>query len=155
MRALVSGIPLGCPLSCGRSPPPTLLGRSGRVMSCASMPFGLDCQTRWAPHMNRTTIALVVAKAVLGASLALGLRSRPARDSPRRRRQAYAREAGDDNCDGIVMEDESGWRCDRMGNFICGPLAFDAGADVGGHDSDRPHPSAGSNPVTLQTAVVD
>ncbi|QDK03166.1 hypothetical protein SEA_SYDNAT_86 [Mycobacterium phage SydNat] len=27
---------------------------------------------------------------------------------------------GDDNGDGIVMEDESGWDCRTMGNLICG-----------------------------------
>lgn len=27
---------------------------------------------------------------------------------------------GDDNGDGIVMEDESGWECRTMGNRICG-----------------------------------
>lgn len=30
--------------------------------------------------------------------------------------------AGDDNRDGIVMEDESGWDCTTMGNLVCGPL---------------------------------
>lgn len=27
---------------------------------------------------------------------------------------------GDDNHDGIVMEDETGWDCATMGNMICG-----------------------------------
>ncbi|AFM54986.1 hypothetical protein FGG51_gp006 [Mycobacterium phage Astro] len=30
---------------------------------------------------------------------------------------------GDDNGDGYVMEDESGWDCATMGNLICGPKA--------------------------------
>lgn len=29
-------------------------------------------------------------------------------------------ELGDDNRDGIVMEDESGWDCRTMGNRVCG-----------------------------------
>lgn len=29
--------------------------------------------------------------------------------------------SGDDNGDGRVDEDESGWDCLRMGNLICGP----------------------------------
>ena len=33
----------------------------------------------------------------------------------------YAYEVGDDNADGVVMEDESGWSCVDMGNKVCGP----------------------------------
>ncbi|AEV52142.1 hypothetical protein [Rhodococcus phage RGL3] len=29
---------------------------------------------------------------------------------------------GDDNGDGIIDEDESGWECEVMGNRICGPV---------------------------------
>lgn len=29
--------------------------------------------------------------------------------------------AGDDNADGIITEDESGWDCTTMGNGVCGP----------------------------------
>ncbi|MFF4543691.1 hypothetical protein ACFY1J_05500 [Streptomyces sp. NPDC001406] len=32
---------------------------------------------------------------------------------------------GDDNRDGRIEEDESGWNCHRMGNRVCGPQ-FDA-----------------------------
>lgn len=28
--------------------------------------------------------------------------------------------AGDDNGDGVILEDESGWDCTTMGNLICG-----------------------------------
>ncbi|MDV3125724.1 hypothetical protein M1247_12425 [Mycobacterium sp. 21AC1] len=35
----------------------------------------------------------------------------------------YAVEVGDDNGDGIIMEDESGWVCSEMGNLRCGPVA--------------------------------
>lgn len=34
---------------------------------------------------------------------------------------AYAWEMGDDNADGVIMEDESGWDCTTMGNLVCGP----------------------------------
>ena len=30
-------------------------------------------------------------------------------------------EVGDDNADGIITEDESGWSCVDMGNKVCGP----------------------------------
>jgi hypothetical protein len=30
---------------------------------------------------------------------------------------------GDDNGDGVIMEDESGWNCATMGNLVCGPEA--------------------------------
>ncbi len=33
----------------------------------------------------------------------------------------YAHEVGDDNQNGIVEEDESGWSCADMGNRVCGP----------------------------------
>ncbi|WLP91452.1 hypothetical protein [Gordonia sp. NB41Y] len=29
---------------------------------------------------------------------------------------------GDDNGDGVIDEDESGWDCTTMGNLICGPV---------------------------------
>ncbi|MBM4616418.1 hypothetical protein GS534_24545 [Rhodococcus hoagii] len=32
--------------------------------------------------------------------------------------------AGDDNSDGIIDEDESGWNCETMGNRICGPADY-------------------------------
>ncbi len=34
---------------------------------------------------------------------------------------AYAFEVGDDNADGVIDEDESGWDCTTMGNLVCGP----------------------------------
>ena len=42
----------------------------------------------------------------------------------------YAREVGDDNADGVIMEDESGWDCATMGNMICGPGAVDSAGDL-------------------------
>lgn len=32
---------------------------------------------------------------------------------------------GDDNGDGFIDEDESGWDCATMGNRICGPVALE------------------------------
>lgn len=50
----------------------------------------------------------------------------------------YAWEVGDDNADGVISEDESGWDCATMGNGICGPsidpAAWDLGAYVGGYN---------------------
>lgn len=55
----------------------------------------------------------------------------------------YAFEVGDDNGDGIIAEDESGWCPATMGNksgsvpdppFDCPSLAYDAGAYVGGYN---------------------
>ncbi|QDP45388.1 hypothetical protein SEA_SOILDRAGON_90 [Mycobacterium phage SoilDragon] len=41
---------------------------------------------------------------------------------------------GDDNGDGIVMEDESGWDCRAMSNLICGP-ANDQGVAAGRYEA--------------------
>lgn len=72
--------------------------------------------------MIRTrAIALVAAKAALGASLALGF-AHPAhaQEGWRSGEDVYALEVGDDNADGVIEEDESGWDCTTMGNLICG-----------------------------------
>lgn len=37
----------------------------------------------------------------------------------------YMVELGDDNRDGVIDEDESGWDCATMGNQICGPIVED------------------------------
>ncbi|WP_288337074.1 hypothetical protein [uncultured Gordonia sp.] len=34
---------------------------------------------------------------------------------------------GDDNGDGIIDEDESGWDCATMGNQVCGPILDSVG----------------------------
>ena len=61
--------------------------------------------------MNHT-ITLVAAKVALGATLALGFLAAPpgpaAHADTLGHYDAYAAEVGDDNGDGIVMEDESG-----------------------------------------------
>ena len=99
---------------------------------------------------TRNAIALTLATPALGLTLALGLELSPAvhahHDDTISAQEgiwpcttdAYARELGDDDCDGIIREDESGWDCQIMGNGICGPdavidaAAFDRGAYVGG-----------------------
>jgi hypothetical protein len=73
--------------------------------------------------MNRT-IALVVATATLGAGLALGFLAAPhgtAHADTVTGYDAHAFEVGDDNADGRIDEDESGWDCATMGNGVCGP----------------------------------
>jgi hypothetical protein len=73
--------------------------------------------------MNRS-IALVVVKAALGAGLALGFASAPhgtAHTDTVVGYDAYTAEVGDDNGDGAVSEDESGWSCVDDGNRVCGP----------------------------------
>ena len=37
------------------------------------------------------------------------------------RSPGYSWGPGDDNCDGVIMEDEAGWDCRTMGNNVCGP----------------------------------
>ena len=71
-------------------------------------------------------LALLLAKGVLGTGLVGRPRGHTARHSSRRTRRgvdAYAYKVGDDNADGIVMEDESGFDCRVMGNLRCGPGA--------------------------------
>lgn len=34
----------------------------------------------------------------------------------------FCGDPGDDNGDGFIEEDESGWDCRTMGNHICGPV---------------------------------
>lgn len=65
---------------------------------------------------------LIAAKTVIGASLALGFAAMPhAVAHPLVGYDAYAQEVGDDNADGHLAEDESGWDCRTMGNRIWGP----------------------------------
>jgi hypothetical protein len=74
--------------------------------------------------MNRT-ITLVIAKAVLGAGLVLGFAAAPqgtAHAAPAGT-DVYAYEVGDDNENGVIEEEESGFDCRVMGNRICGPGA--------------------------------
>ena len=67
-------------------------------------------------------IALILAKATLGAGLVLGLAAAPHGMAHEPSwHDAYAAEVGDDNADGIITEDESGWSCVDMGNKVCGP----------------------------------
>jgi len=72
------------------------------------------------PEMKtRCAFTLLAAKVVLGATLALGMVST---DIPVTTAVALHHcLAGDDNCDGIIDESETGWNCLKMGNFICGP----------------------------------
>lgn len=69
--------------------------------------------------MNRI-VTRVIAKAVLGAGLALGFLAAPhgaaAHADAIDHYDAYAAEVGDDNADGVIMEDESGWDWRTMGN---------------------------------------
>ena len=76
--------------------------------------------------MNRT-ITLVVVKAGLGAGLALGFLAAlhgTAHADTVGHYDAYAAEVGDDNADGIITEDDSGFDCRVMSNLRCGPGAL-------------------------------
>jgi hypothetical protein len=112
--------------------------------------------------MNRT-IALVIVKAALGGGVALSFAAAlhgTAHADTVAGYDAYAAEVGDDNADGRIDEDESGWDCWTMGNRHCGrrnaqgaipgdyttvwadgspawptgEYAYDAGAYVGGYN---------------------
>jgi hypothetical protein len=81
-----------------------------------------------------TTIALVAAKVTLGAGLALGLLAAPHGTAHAvTGYDAYAAEFGDDNADGRIDEDESGWSCVDNGNRTCGP-ANPQGVPAGRYD---------------------
>jgi hypothetical protein len=77
--------------------------------------------------MNRS-IALVVAKAVLRAGLAVSFAAAPHRTAHADtvgHYDTYATAAvGDDNAHGRIDEDESGFDCRVMGNLSCGPGAL-------------------------------
>jgi hypothetical protein len=68
------------------------------------------------------------------------VRRRDHRDQPSQRTgrcvDVYAYEVGDDNADGIIAEDESGWSCVDDGNKICGP-GNPQGVPAGQHDQGR------------------
>jgi hypothetical protein len=79
---------------------------------------------------------VVIAKTVLGAGLVLGLAAAPnsmAHDVAVAHYDVFAYEVGDDNGDGVVAEDESGWSCVDDGNKICGP-GNPQGAPAGRYD---------------------
>lgn len=61
-------------------------------------------------------IAVAVGIALSPVQLALA-------DVPTAVADVYAWEVGDDNGDGFIAEDESGWDCTSMGNRRCGPVA--------------------------------
>ena len=78
--------------------------------------------------MNRNIAALAAVKAALGASLALGLfalTSHGAAHAAPAGVDAYAYEVGDDNGDGRIDEDESGWDCATMAHRTCWPVVAD------------------------------
>jgi hypothetical protein len=70
--------------------------------------------------MTHTAASLIAVKLALGTALALGFATMPAALA-HEPRDVYAIEVGDDNGDGIITEDESGWSCVDHGNHICGP----------------------------------
>lgn len=87
--------------------------------------------------MRRTIKALAVAAVaalVLAAAAPLGTESAPAHadiawekicapDLSECWIEVDEGTPGDDNQDGVIDEDESGWDCRTMGNGICGPEA--------------------------------
>ncbi|BDY27534.1 hypothetical protein [Mycolicibacterium mageritense] len=75
------------------------------------------------------TAVMISASAILGAAPALA-QPDPLPTSPL---------IGDDNHDGVIDEDESGWDCTTMGNQICGqlaagPYAWEGASYVGGYN---------------------
>ncbi|MFF4188158.1 hypothetical protein ACFYZ9_33685 [Streptomyces sp. NPDC001691] len=71
---------------------------------------------------NRTiavATALLIAALVLLAALAMGS---ALDDSANAVDHGSVRLTGDDNGDGQIDEDESGWDCRTMGNHVCGPV---------------------------------
>ena len=69
--------------------------------------------------MYRSTAILIAAKATLGAALALGFLAAP--HGTAHAELTLVIQVGDDNGDGPIDEDESGWDCATMGDQICGP----------------------------------
>lgn len=66
-------------------------------------------------------LAAGLATALLGTVAALGPSAAPTTAAPHPSPRAVATVTGDDNGDGRIEEDESGWDCSTMGNRQCGP----------------------------------
>lgn len=86
------------------------------------------------PHFTarRRLIAVVAAGLTIASLGALGPLSTPAA-APGPTVAAVAALAGDDNRDGVIDEDESGWDCRTMGNRVCGedvPAECEGAGDV-------------------------
>ncbi|AKN68701.1 hypothetical protein QR97_01775 [Streptomyces sp. PBH53] len=75
---------------------------------------------RCASPRAAATIAAGTAATITLAALAVAS-APPSRPSPPR--VVAVIPAGDDNGDGRIDEDESGWDCRVMGNRVCGPSA--------------------------------
>ena len=65
-------------------------------------------------------ITLIIAKTTLGGALALGFAAMPHALAHIDTYDAHVIDVGDDNGDGIITEDESGWSCVDDGNKVCG-----------------------------------
>jgi hypothetical protein len=74
-------------------------------------------------------VKLTLASALIAFASLVGLAS-PAIAAPI---DHYAFEMGDDNGDGVVQEDESGWSCVDQGNRTCG-LGNSNGVPAGCYD---------------------
>lgn len=67
-------------------------------------------------------IVLVAALALVGA-FTLGAMTRSDSDADAIR--TVQRLVGDDNLDGSIYENETGWRCETMGSGLCSPTSVE------------------------------
>jgi hypothetical protein len=78
--------------------------------------------------MRNYFYAAIVGLSVAGAIVAADIREQGSLDGSHvELTSAVSRPTldGDDNGDGIIDEDESGWDCETMGNLDCGPIPED------------------------------
>ncbi|MET8717418.1 hypothetical protein ABZV52_30080 [Streptomyces sp. NPDC004735] len=68
-----------------------------------------------------TVITVGFTAAILGAVALVGIVADSVAPAPRPAPSASTIAPGDDNADGRIEEDESGWNCATMGNRQCGP----------------------------------
>lgn len=65
-------------------------------------------------------IKRIMLSALVGAVVAAGFSAAYADDYLIEETSVVQTVPGDDNGDGIIDEDESGWDCATMGNHVCG-----------------------------------
>jgi len=71
-------------------------------------------------YAHDMTMNRIIASTLIALFGFVGIASSPIASASPSRDDSSSSIAGDDNHDGVIDEDESGWDCRTMGNLICG-----------------------------------